>query len=61
MVKTLIYALTVAISIVASLTAGILCFWAYALDEPYLLGLALVVIMAAIPLGAAADNIEKKL
>ena len=61
MCKIIIYVLTIAIAVVASLTAGFLVFFAYALDEPYLLGLAMLVIIAAIPLGAAADTLEKKL
>lgn len=59
--KLAIYVLTVAIAIVASLTSGLLIFWAYALGLDYLMGLALVVIMAAVPLGVAVDNLEKKL
>lgn len=59
--KLAIYVLTVAIAIVASLTSGLLIFWAYALDLDYLMALALVIIMAAIPLGAAIDKLEKKL
>lgn len=50
-----------AIAVVASLTAGILIFWAHAIDEPYLFGLALVVLVAAVPLGAAIDKLERKL
>lgn len=59
--KIILYTLTIAIAVAASLTAGLLIFWSYALDEPCIMVLALLVIIGIIPICAAADNLEKKL
>lgn len=59
--KLIIYFLAIMTAIIVSMTAGLLIFFAYALDNGYLILIAIALIIVMIPCASAIDKIERKL